>query len=123
MASISQTFHVEHKRLYGHSDDSAPLQVVALRLVITSRTPKPGLREITRATGAPVPSATLQVWLDGMLRPVSLYRRVDLLAGHAFEGPAIVAQDDCTTAVLAGYTVAVDAYGNLEITASGHAGE
>ncbi|HEY0294827.1 MAG TPA: hydantoinase/oxoprolinase family protein, partial [Bordetella sp.] len=40
MASISQTFHVEHKRLYGHSDDSAPLQVVALRLVITSRTPK-----------------------------------------------------------------------------------
>ncbi|WP_299452396.1 hydantoinase/oxoprolinase family protein [uncultured Pigmentiphaga sp.] len=122
MAAIGRAFHTEHKRLYGHSDETAPLQVVALRLVITSPTPKPGLREIPRGKGAPAASGMLQVWLDGALRTVPLYRRADLLAGHAFEGPAIVAQDDCTTTVLPGYSVAVDIYGNLEISADGQAG-
>jgi len=122
MAAISDAFHVEHKRLYGHSDDAAPLQVVALRLVITSKTPKPGLREMERATSMTIPSRNVQVWLDGALRSVPLYRRVDLLAGHAFDGPAIVAQDDCTTTVLSGYTVRVDAYGNLDIKAADRVG-
>ncbi|XNV45009.1 hypothetical protein ACL7B0_04165 [Bordetella pertussis] len=41
-----------------------------------------------------------------------LYRCEKLLAGQAFSGPAIVAQDDCTTCVLPGFDARVDTYGN-----------
>lgn len=122
MREVSAAFHTEHRRLYGHSDEAAPLQVVALRLVITSQTPKPQLREIERAQDSGIPSRTVDVWLDGALRSVPMYRRADLLAGHTFDGPAIVAQDDCTTTVLPGYNVRVDAYGNLEIKSVDQAG-
>ena len=46
---------------------------------------------------------------------LSLYRRADLSFGQTFKGPAVVAQDDCTTVVPAGFTVAVDEFGNLRI--------
>ena len=47
------------------------------------------------------------------------YLRKTLLAGQRFEGPAIVAQEDCTTCVPPGMSVAVDPFGNLIITPSG----
>ena len=39
--------------------------------------------------------------------------RDGLRAGHRFRGPAVVAQDDCTTIVLAGFGAEVDGHGNL----------
>lgn len=119
MKNIAEAFHAEHRRLYGHSDANAMLQIVALRLVITSRTPKPSLREVARGEGVPEPLKHMQVWMDGENRDVPLYRRTDLLRGHRVAGPAVIAQDDCTTTVLPGYIVDVDAYGNLEIQAGG----
>jgi N-methylhydantoinase A len=57
-----------------------------------------------------------EVWMDGRMRPIRLYRRGELRAGHHFAGPAVVAQDDCTTVVPPGFAVTVDAYSNLRIT-------
>jgi N-methylhydantoinase A len=119
LASVAAAFHAQHRRLYGHSDAAAALQIVALRLVITSRTPKPRLREVEPGTGIPEPLKHMPVWMDGESRDVPLYRRTDLLRGHRVEGPAVIAQDDCTTTVLPGYMVDVDAYGNLEIQSLG----
>ncbi len=110
---ISQAFHREHARLFGHSDDTSAIQVVALRLVITAPTPKPDLPTIARGEGTPEPEATIDAYLDGAWRTVPLYRRTALLAGHRFSGPAIVAQDDTTTCVLPGFNARVDDYGNL----------
>jgi len=47
------------------------------------------------------------------VRPVPLYARSTLLAGQRFAGPAVIAQDDCTTCIPDGFDVRVDAYGNL----------
>jgi N-methylhydantoinase A len=69
--------------------------------------------------GIPEPLKHMPVWMDGESRDVPLYRRTDLLRGHRVEGPAVIAQDDCTTTVLPGYMVDVDAYGNLEIQSLG----
>lgn len=113
--SLSDAFHTEHRRLYGHADPKGSLQVVALKLVITSHTPKPKLLEIARGSGEARVAQTLSVWMDGCQRTVPLYQRTDLLAGHRVTGPAVVAQDDCTTTVLPGYRIDVDVYGNLVI--------
>ncbi|WP_459615084.1 hydantoinase/oxoprolinase family protein [Bordetella sp. 2513F-2] len=111
--ALRQAFHQEHARLYGHSDPHSPVQIVALRLVIVSETPKPALRRIDTAAAPLEPRTTTRVWMDDAWREVPLYRRDDLRAGHTFQGPAIVAQDDTTTCVLPGFAASVDAYGNL----------
>lgn len=116
VGAIREAFHAEHRRLYGHSDADAAIQLVALRLVIASATPKPDLERIAESSAAPVPVRTIRVWLDDAEREIGLYRRADLLAGHTFEGPAVVSQDDATTCVLPGFSVTVDAYGNLVMT-------
>ncbi|CAB3728439.1 hydantoinase/oxoprolinase family protein [Paraburkholderia rhynchosiae] len=115
--AIAQAFHREHARLFGHSDEKSPIQVVALRLVITAPTPKPELPHIAMGDGAPRVESEIDVYLDGSWRRVPLYQRSSLLAGHRFAGPAIVAQDDTTTCVLPGFDGRVDEYGNLFLEA------
>jgi N-methylhydantoinase A len=44
--------------------------------------------------------------------PVPAYERARLRAGHRFDGPAIVEQDDATTVVCPEQTVVVDLIGN-----------
>jgi N-methylhydantoinase A len=117
LEAIAQAFHREHARLFGHSDEKSPIQVVALRLVITAPTPKPELPRIAMGEGAPRVESEIDVYLDGAWRRVPLYPRAALLAGHRFTGPAIVAQDDTTTCVLPGFDARVDEYGNLFLEA------
>jgi N-methylhydantoinase A len=114
-AAIAEAFHGAHEQVYGHADRHAPLQVIAIRLVIAGETAKPELpRQEPVDADAPV-QREAEVWMDGQMRGIKLYRRGDLCAGHRFTGPAVVAQDDCTTVVPPGFAVTVDAYSNLRI--------
>jgi N-methylhydantoinase A len=56
-----------------------------------------------------------EVWLPeaGGFTDCPLYDRDRLGPGHEFAGPAIVEQMDCTTLVLPGQRVTVDAWLNL----------
>ena len=114
--ALAEAFHAEHERLYGHADRGAPIQIVTLRLVVVGPTAKPKVptAEAIDAPAAPFRSATIRI--DGALRDVGLYRRTDLAAGHRFEGPAVVLQDDTTTVVPPGFRVRVDRFANLRIT-------
>jgi N-methylhydantoinase A len=116
VAALRDAFHREHRRLYGHSDDHAGIQLVALRLVIASATQKPELERIETSDAAPVAVREIDVWMDDATRRIPLYRRADMRAGMRFEGPAVVSQDDATTCVLPGFSVTVDAFGNLVLT-------
>ncbi|MFO1283247.1 MAG: hydantoinase/oxoprolinase family protein [Burkholderiales bacterium] len=115
-APLLDAFSAEHARLYGHSDDRARVQVVALRLVITARTPKPALPTLEASDEAPAAERTAPMWLDGERRDVPVYRRAMLLAGQRFAGPAVVVQDDATTCVLPGFGAGIDRHGNLVLT-------
>lgn len=119
MAEISAAFHREHERLYGHADPGATIQMVNLRMVISGRTPKPVLSPIARATGPAKCRFTVESWFGGMPLETAVYHRSDLAAGHSFNGPCIIAQDDTTTVVPPGFRIVVDRFGNLVITASG----
>lgn len=112
-SAIAEAFHREHERLYEHCDRTATLQVINLRLVITGDTPKPALRRIAPAKEGIRRRETCTAWIEGKAREIPLYHRRDLLAGHMFESPAIVSQDDSTTYVPPGFGATVDEYGNL----------
>ncbi len=111
--AIAQAFHREHKRLYEHADDEAPVQLINLRLIVVAVPPKPEIMPQDRSDGAPRALSQVEVYFDGRSHQADVYQRRDLRAGHRFVGPAIVQQDDCTTCVLDGIAVEVDDYGNL----------
>ena len=116
LAAINAAFNQQHSNLFGHNDPNAPTQIINLRLVISSPTERPALKKLPYSDAAVVAQATVSAWVDGAVREVWVVRRDTLLAGQSFNGPAIVAQDDCTTCVPTGMRVNVDTFGNLVIT-------
>jgi N-methylhydantoinase A len=116
IAAIAKAFNREHERVYGHSDPHAAIQVISLRLIISGKTVKPDFPRRELKPGRAQPIRQAEVWLDGAQRQIDLYRRVDLVPGQTFSGPAVVTQDDCTTVVPRGYISRVDEYANLRIT-------
>ena len=112
-AALAGAFHSEHARVYGHADAEAPVQAVNLRLTASGRAPKPALAEAAAAPGPAPRRGRAAVFLDGAEREAALYRRADLRPGQHFAGPAIVAQEDCTTVVPPGFAAEMDLRGNL----------
>ncbi|MFW0698629.1 hydantoinase/oxoprolinase family protein [Pantoea sp. R13S299] len=115
--ALHDAFDRQHQQLFGHCDPEAPVQLINLRLVIASPTPKPVINQLAHAT-EPVPVLKqTRAWIDGDWHQVDIVLRSVLRAGHQLSGPVIIAQDDCTTCVPPGMGVTVDSFGNLLITA------
>ena len=116
-APLADAFHAAHERVYDHADTEAPVQVVNLRLVVSGSAPKPELAERSLVPGPAEPRGETVIHLDGAERRAALHDRAALSPGQHFAGPAIVAQDDCTSIVPPGFTARVDGWGNLVIEA------
>lgn len=118
VAAIRAAFHAAHERLYAYRDEAAEVHAVNLRLVARASGPKPDLPAMPLAGGRAQPSREVEVMLGGKPARASLYLREDLRPGQVFEGPAVVLQSDTTSCIPAGFAVAVDAWGNLQLTAT-----
>lgn len=116
LSAVGEAFNQQHQKIFGHSDASAAMQIINLRLVITSPTSRPDLQQLARSDAPVVPQSIVSAWVDGAQQEVWVVRRSSLLAGQSFNGPAIIAQDDCTTCVPTGMKIDVDTFGNLIIT-------
>ncbi|UHC17916.1 hydantoinase/oxoprolinase family protein [Methylobacterium currus] len=119
--AFAEAFHLEHERVYGFRDASAPIQVTTLRLAVIGRTPALPLPHLPEAQGDPVPRGTRPVYLAGRWREAAVFDRATLAAGHAFAGPAVVEQEDTTVIVLPGWGAHLDRAGNLHLTRSAQA--
>lgn len=117
VSELHQAFDRQHARLFGHSDAAATVQLITLRLVIASPTPKPPLARLAQAYEPVAIVKQVSAWIDGRQHQVDLVLRQQLRAGHQLNGPVIIAQDDCTTCVPPGMQVKVDEFGNLLISA------
>jgi N-methylhydantoinase A len=114
--ALANAFHAEHRRIYGHADPHAPIQVVSVRLVISGKTNKPEFPRRELKPGVAAPETQIEVFLDGAKRRIGVFKRAALEPGQTLQGPAVIAQDDCTTIVPPGFDLLVDAFGNLRIT-------
>lgn len=113
IATIAASFHAEHRRLYGHADLEAPIQIIAVNLIVTGHAPKPALPRREEVDRHVAPDRRIDVFLDGAPREIGLYSRAALTAGAQFDCPCVVAQDDTTVIVPLGFSGRVDAFGNL----------
>lgn len=116
LAAVRAAFDAHHTRLFGHHDELAAVQLINLRLVLSSPTPKPRLITLAQASGPVTVLSEVDAWIDGQWWQVGVVSRGSLLAGHQLSGPVIIAQDDCTTCVPPQMQVDVDRFGNLIIT-------
>ncbi|MCG5214898.1 hydantoinase/oxoprolinase family protein [Streptosporangium sp. KLBMP 9127] len=114
-AVIAEAFHTEHERLYGFRDATAPIELGTARLAVTGAAgPMPAVA-VPPGAGAPRPGRRRDILLGDTWHTADVHSRVLLGAGDAFDGPAIVEQDDTTVLVPPGWSVSVDAAGNLHL--------
>ena len=123
---VTDAFHNEHKALYGYDfrgDNSQQVEWVNLRVSGIGPITRPELVTIESAEGA----APLEERARRSTRPVcfdadqgfvdtGVYWREDLREGDQITGPAIIEEFGSTVPVHPGFTVRVDAHGNLIIT-------
>ncbi len=125
LAALRARFDALHRARFGHGAEDARVEIMAVRVAGVGRVAKP---EIPAPPPADGPAADAVIArrpmafgdADAVARiETPIYDRTRLRPGHAFEGPAVVAQDDSTTLVPPSLRAEVDALGNLII----HVGE
>jgi N-methylhydantoinase A len=125
-------FHARHRRIYGHADPDAPVQVVTVRARGRGRVDPPPLAEA--APGDPDPSEARAgdrpVVVGGApgrgpedgapaVEEVPFYLGPDLRPGHRLDGPAVVVREDTTLFLGRGDRARVDRRYDLVVEVAG----
>ncbi|MFJ7088611.1 hydantoinase B/oxoprolinase family protein [Streptomyces griseus] len=78
----------------------------------------PDLRNASPDNAPPGPADTVDLYAEGRWQRAPLYHRADLRTADTVTGPAIVAEDDATTVVDAGWQAEAASTGHLVLTRS-----
>ena len=118
LADAEADFHDLHAQRYGHADNTATVEVVALRLrgIVSGPDIELPSEPVTEQPLSEAQRGAPDVWFEpDEPTATPIYQRDDLHHGHTFEGPAIVVQYDSTVVVPPGWRATVDAWRNLRI--------
>jgi N-methylhydantoinase A len=117
-STLQKRFFEEHRARYGHFDETAPIEIVNVRLIaqIVGQYPS-GLRYRSAAT--PDDDRTADVWFDSSgPTKTNVLARGTLTSGRIIPGPAIITQFDSTTVIPPFCTATVDGAQNIVIEVS-----
>ncbi len=113
---VTVAFEEEYRRIYGLTIPDVEVQAVTWRLSASAVTNivEPST-EVAPAAGAPTPVAHRPMVFGRSTDSVSapVYRRTELGAGAAFDGPAVVEERETTSVIRPGWSVEVAADGSL----------
>lgn len=115
--AIGEAFNLAHDRQFGYSTPEAAVEVVTLRARAVGVTRPIPLPADVPASPA-VPSRVAVLLDSGEEASAGLYQRAALVPGQAFEGPAIVLQEDATTFIPPRWRAEVDQFLNLVLEAA-----
>jgi len=131
LATIAQSFHEAHERLYTYSTPESPLEIMNLRItayagikavgaVDKAGRPDPGRPDAGRPdVGPPDPKDSLKgsrpVYFaeQGGFQDTPVHDRGGLQPGLRIRGPAVIEERITTVIVHPGWTMSVDMYGNI----------
>ncbi len=114
---LAERFNEIHEQYYGYRMP-AECEMVNLRAVGVGRVAHPQRPEAEQTGDADASAAIIdeqKVYFEGDWLPTQIYDRAKLQTGNKIEGPAVIAEYDSTTVVLAGYSAEVDQYLNILI--------
>jgi N-methylhydantoinase A len=122
---FAETFHRAHQQAYGHSQSSAPVEIVNLRLRVVGAVRPPPLPQAE--IGPPDPAQALDghrsLVTGGDVAQVPFYRGERLRPGQVMTGPAVVVQKDTTIFLSRGDRARVDGRYNLVVEVGKGEGE
>jgi N-methylhydantoinase A len=112
--AVLAAFEAEYRRIYGLTIPDIGVEVITWRLSATAEGVSVDPPPVSAGRGA-APAATRDVVFGrGMpAQPTPVYRRSELGAGDAFDGPAIVEERETTVVVRPGWSVDVASDGSL----------
>ncbi len=108
-------FHRVHDETFGfHYEGGQDVEVVSLRVQAVGRMHRPEVRALEAAQSDARPGSTRDVyWRGAGWVACPIWRRDGLSRGFAASGPGIVEEYGSTLVVPRGWTLRVDAYGNI----------
>ena len=119
LAELTERFHREHQRVYGHSAPGEPLELVNLRLMAVGSGAKPVLPRRAPSRKAPEVLGKRPVyftetgWVD-----CPYYAGEALAAPARLAGPAILEGNESTVVIYPRQSAWADAYGQLIVEVS-----
>ena len=130
IGALHEEFRQRYEALYGRGAalPGAQLEIVTFRCRASGITPKPRLSAAEAVATAPAaearrPSRSVYWAAWGRRAETPIYEGARLVPGNRIEGPVVIDTDVTTVVVHPGQTLAVDAYGNFEITLAAAAGD
>ncbi|MEN3275042.1 MAG: hypothetical protein V7631_832 [Massilia sp.] len=121
-AAMQAQFEQAYKRRFSFLMPSRALVVEAVSVEALGRseappeTPAIAPASAAGARAAPAPAQTAAMFGGGQWRDTGIYRRADLQPGDRIRGPAIVAENNATTIVEAGWQAEVTPCNHLVLT-------
>lgn len=124
--AIIQTFHSEHKRLYGYSleEEKTAIELINVRLRAVGHTEKPSYAEetYTQESAKDTLKGERNVYIPEArtFRHVSVYDGHKTRHGNRIAGPALIEQVNTTIFLSAAFDCVCDKYGSFVIHKKGH---
>ena len=121
-ASVAESFHALHEKLYGRRDESGVIEFVTLVVTATGNSRRLVHAPLERGDGSTEHArkpAHRVFFRDAGLVECACYDRALLRAGDELAGPALIEAVDSTTVVPPAWRVRCDAVGNLMIAREG----
>lgn len=112
---VWQSFHKMFEGRYRFHLPDEPIEIVDMGCTAVAEMAKPELPRLAVSDMAPVAAAHRSVTFEEGTFDTPVYRRSELMATQAFDGPGVVEEDVSVTVVRPGYQLTVDDFGNLEI--------
>ncbi len=106
--AVTTQFTAAHRARFGFATPGRALIVEAVSVEATA--PGEAVAEATipaRASGAPAPVDTIEMWSGGAAHATPVFERTALCAGDRIAGPALIREANATTVVEPGWTAEV----------------
>jgi len=112
---LTDLFEAAYAATYSRRIPGLAVEVMNWTLRLSARVEDPAPCPPMPAATAPEPSAMRELFDPdtGCLTTAPVYRREALVPGAAFAGPAVIAEDETTTIVPAGFTARLNAIGYI----------
>ena len=123
LRTLAERFYQRYERLYGQGSSfrGTPLEIVTFRVRATAQTPRPHLKEASAPTeriSARAKRAPRRIYWADLQRQeeTPIFDGAHLRPGNRIVGPAVIETNATTVVVHPSRTLAVDGFGNFEIT-------
>jgi len=111
-------FHRAHQARFGHSRPAAPVEIVNLRVALSSKGISTLSEQADDLTAEPVNTRLRMVFFVEDWVSTQIIARATLPVGHEVSGPAVIEEQTSTTIVPPGFRAVVDQTRNLILTRS-----